>query len=335
MPSPERRDWPALLRSQGLGLCCGFATVLLLAVGSFVLAATREGASSGIAMDDLRPFFARPSWLHSWFYLLVAVLGVYALNSALATWHSVARKLRAGVRSPARYAPAVIHLAFLLALGAHGVGGLWGEERGEALVAEGDFRPLPGGREARLLSLEVERMPDGMPREVRAELELRDAAGRLERARVGYNEPVSSGLGAELHLLSDMGQLPLASLEVAGQGCQAAAGGACSAAGVGLEVLNAAAPGRMGPRAVAQVRALLPGRPPQPLLLVEGREVPLPDGRPLRLEAVLVRSAVLLRSRAAPGNPWAFASAVAIGLGLLLLWRRFLPRAPTPAPEPE
>jgi hypothetical protein len=306
-------------------------------VGSFVLAATREGASAGIAMDDMRPFFVRPSWAHTWFYLLVAVFGLYALNTALATWHSVSRKWRAGVRAPARYAPALFHVAFLLALAAHGVGGLWGEERGEAIIAEGPFRPLPDGREARLLSLAAEHMPNGMPKEVRAEVEVRDAAGRLERARVGYNEPLSAGLGADLHLLADQGRLPLARLSLAGQACEAPTGGGCTAAGVSLEVLNAEAPGTMGPRAVAQVvaRPSLPGGRPQQLLLVEGRDAALADGRPLRLEAVEVRSAILVRSRAAPGNPWAFASAVTIGLGVLLLWRRFLPRAPTPAPEPE
>jgi hypothetical protein len=309
--------------------------VLLLALGSFVLAATREGASAGIAMDDLRPFFVRPSWVHSWFYLLVAVFGLYALNTTLATWHSVSRKWRAGARAPARYAPAVIHLAFLLALVAHGVGGLWGEERGEAIVAEGEYRPLPDGREARLLSLAVDRMPNGMPKEVRAEVEVRAAGGLLERARVGYNEPLSSGLGADLHLLSDTGQLAVARLAVAGQPCQAPAGGGCTAGGVSLEVQNAGAPGTMGPKAVAQVRVSLPGSRPLQVLLVEGREAALADGRPLRLEAVELRSAILVRSRAAPGNPWALASALAVGLGVLLLWRRFLPRAPVPAPEPE
>jgi len=325
----------ALLRSQGLGLACGFGTVLLLAVGSFVLAATRDGASRAIAMDDLRGFFAPPSWAHLWLYLLVPVFGLYALNTALATWHSLSRKIRAGVRAPSRYAAALLHVAFLLALVAHGAGGLWGGERGEAVLAEGVWQGLPGGTEARLRSLAVDRLPNGMPREVRAAVDLRDGAGREEQVVVGYNQPISSGLGAELHLLGDMGQTPVAEISLGADRCTAVSGGACSLAGMEIALLGAVEPGRMGPRAMAQVRVERVGAAPQALWLVEGREVPLLDGRPLRLDSLAPRPAILVRSRSAPGNPWAFFSALVIVAGIALLWRRFLPRAPTPTPEAE
>jgi len=335
MPSPERRDWGALLRSQGLGLCCGFGTVLLLAVGSFVLAATRDGASRAIAMDDLRAFFAPPSWTHLWLYLLIPVFGLYALNTALATWHSVARKVRAGVTAPARYAPALLHLSFLLALVAHGAGGLWGGERGEAVLAEGAWQRLPGGPEARLRSLAVERLPNGMPREVRAAVELRGGAGQGEEVVVGYNQPISSGLGAELHLLGDMGQTPVAELSLGAERCLAVSGSSCALADLTVRLGNATEAGRLGPRAMAQVQVARPGAPPQALWLVEGREMPLADGRPLRLESLEARPAILVRSRSAPGNPWAFFAALAILAGVALLWRRFLPRAPAPEVEAE
>jgi hypothetical protein len=90
----------AWLFSQGLGVLCGQATVLLLAIGSVVLTATREGASASIEMDDVRAFFDPPSVVHLWFYLLVTVLAVYALNTTLATCQNMARKWRAGVRAP-------------------------------------------------------------------------------------------------------------------------------------------------------------------------------------------------------------------------------------------
>jgi hypothetical protein len=336
MPSPDRRAWGALLRSQGLGLCCGLGTVALLAVGSFALAFTRDGASAGIAMDDLRGFFARPSWIHSWLYLLVGLFGLYALNTTLATWHSVAGKLRAGVTAPARYAPALLHLSFLLALLAHAAGGLFGEEQGQSVVVRSDgWQPLPDRREARLLALEVDRLPNGMPKEVRADVELRAADGALERARVGYNQPISSGLGSQLHLLADTGQVTVARLALAGSSCAAPAGGSCRVGDVELHLLGSAEAGRAGPLPLAQVRVGRAGAAPATLLLTLGREVPLGDGRPLRLDGLEPRDAILLRSRSAPGNPWALGSALLLGLGVALLWRRFLPRAPAPAPEAE
>lgn len=335
MPSPDRRGWARLLRSQGLGLLCGSGTVLLLAVGSFVLAATRDGASAAVHMDDLRAFLVHPSWVHSWFYLLLLVFGLYVLNTTLATWHSVARKVRAGVTSPARYAPALFHVAFLLALVAHGVGGLWGEERGETVLAVGSWDPLPGGREGTLLSLAVDRLPGGMPKEVRAEVELKDASGRTERALVGYNQPISSGLGAHLDLLSDLGEVPVAELSLGSERCRLHPGGSCRLGGLDVGLADAAEPGRAGPRAMARVRVAAPGQPPRTLWLVEGREAPVPDGRPLRLESLASSPAVLLRSRAAPGNPWALASAAVIAVAVALLWRRFLPRAAAPAADPD
>jgi hypothetical protein len=325
MPSAERRGGPALLllRSQGLGVACGLATVALLAVGSFVMAATRDGASAGIALDDLRAFFAPASAVHLWFYLLVPVLALYALNTLLATWHSVERKARAGVRSPAAYAPAVIHLGFLVAMLAHGVGGLAGGDRGAVVLARGaDWQPLPGegAAEARLTALDVTHLPGGMPREARAAVEVRRGGGAPEAAVVGYNQPLSRGLGSELHLLQDMGQVALAELSLAGESCRVAEGGRCRLSGVEVQVVQAAPGGAVGPFAAARVVVDGAAR-----LLAEGRDTPVAGGRPLRLERVEAAPAVLLRARSTPGNPLALFGAVLLAAGLLMMARRFVP----------
>ena len=152
LAATERASRLAWLHSQGLGIVCGQATVLLLALGSIVLAATREGASRAIAMDDLSGFFAAPAVAHLWFYLLVPVLGLYALNVFIATWKSVSSKWRSGLRDPRSYAAAVIHVAFLVALFAHLVGGFGGSERG-TLELGPSWRQLDRGREARVTSL--------------------------------------------------------------------------------------------------------------------------------------------------------------------------------------
>ncbi len=245
-----RLDW---LRSQGLGLACGFATVALLAVGSVVLAATRDGASAGIQMDDLRGFFAPPQLAHLWFYLLIPIAALFAVNTVLATWDTVMRKWRWGIRAPTAYAGSVAHVGFLLALVAHGVGGFLGTDGGGVLVAS-SWQAVPGFGEARLVSLDVDALPGGMPKAARARLELRDERGRVTERLVGYNAPLSSGGGARLALLSDLGRTWVARLSSGEDVCALAEGQGCRLAGEPVRLLGFA-PGRGGdPAAVVRAR---------------------------------------------------------------------------------
>ena len=334
-PAPgggEGRARLAWLRSQGLGVACGLSTVALLAVGSFVLAATREGASAGIAMDDARAFFERPSPVHAWFYFLVPVLGLYALNTLLATWHSVARKWRAGLRAPSAYAAAVMHLAFLVALVAHGLGGFLGEERGEVVVSRG-WTALPGGAEVRLASLEVDALPGGMPREVRAAVETQGGEPGRGAAVVGYNQPLSSGLGSDLWLLGEMGRVPAARFAAGPERCAAAEGARCDFAGLRATLRQAVPPGALGPQPMAQVRLESAGTAIE-RWLPPGGVVEVGDAA-LRLEGIGAEPAVVLRGRHAPGNPWALGSAVLLAAGVALLWRRFLPPRREKPPSPD
>jgi hypothetical protein len=312
----------AWLRSQGLGLACGFATVLLLGVGSFVIAATRDGASAGIGMDDLRGFFAPLRIEHLWLYLLFPVAGLYAVNTTLATWDTVSRRWRLGVRAPSAYAASLVHVGFLLGLVAHGAAGFLGEERGDVVVASG-WQDVPGFGEARLLSLDVDALPDGTPRSVRARLEVRTPDGRVAEAEVGYNAPLSRGGGARLALLSDLGLVRMARLSSGPDGCLVVERGACSIGGLRVALL-AIRPGPGGAPA-ALVRAPGPsGRDEDGWLLRDG-ELALAGGRPLQLAGISVEPAVLLRARSAPGNPWALAAATVLSAGVALLWRKLRP----------
>lgn len=241
------------LRSQGLGVICGLATVVLLGVGSFVLVATGDGASAGVHMDDLRAFFTRPALAHLWLYLLVPVFGLYGLNTALATAHSLVHKIGTGVRTVSAYGPPVIHVSFLLALVAHLVGGVYGREI-EPLVITTAWTTLGDGRDVRLDHIESELLPSGMPKLLRAHVEVRRGE-RVTPAVIGYNEPLSEGLGARIFLLDEAGRLP-------------------------------------GPR----------------------------GGHP----------AIRVHGRAAPGNPWALCSAVLLGVGVLMMGRRLVPKDDQP-----
>lgn len=326
--SGDRLGW---LRSQGLGLACGFATIVLLAVGSFVLAFTRDGASAGVGMDDLRGFFAPPRLAHLWLYLLFPVAALYAVNTALATWDTVSRRWRVGVRAPSAYAASLVHVGFLLALVAHGAAGFLGEDLGEVVIASG-WQPVPGFGEARLLSLDVDELPGGMPRAVRARLEVRAPGGGVSEAEVGYNAPLSGGAGARLALLQDLGRVRAARLASGADGCTVVERGACAIAGLRVELLAVAAGPGGAPAAL--VRAPGPSGRDEEAWLPRDGELALAGGRPLQLTGVSVEPAILLRARAAPGNPWALAASVVLAAGVALLWRKLLPpRRPPPGLE--
>lgn len=314
-------DRLAWLRSQGLGLACGFATVVLLAVGSFVLAATRGGASADIGLDDLRGFFAPPRLAHLWLYLLFVVAALYAVNTVLATWDTVTRRWRLGTRAPSAYAASVVHLAFLLALASHGAAGFFGEERGEVVVAAG-WQEVPGFGEARLVSLDVEPLPDGTPKEAWARLQVRDADGRISEARVGYNAPLSSLAGGRLALLAEVGRVHVARLASGADGCALFEGQSCRIGGEPLTLLRVGA--RAGSATAALVRARGPSGREEVRWLGPDGELALAGGRPLQLARIGPEPAVLLRARGAPGNPWALASALVLAVGVGLLWRKLV-----------
>ncbi|HEX9306907.1 MAG TPA: hypothetical protein VF894_05415 [Anaeromyxobacter sp.] len=317
-PRGDRLGW---LRSQGLGLACGYATVVLLAVGSVVLTATRDGASAPIHMDDLRGFFTPVHPAHLWLYLLFPVAALYALNTVLATWDTVVRKWRAGVRAPTAYAASVVHVGFLLALAAHVAGGFLGRDGAGVLVASG-WQDLPGFGEVRLLSLEVDALPDGMPREAWARLEVRDAAGRLAQETVGYNVPLSAGGGASLALLVDLGRTWVARIAAGDAACALAEGQRCRIAGEDVRLVRLV-PGEGGaPAAVVGARG--PSGADQVRLLARGGALALPRGGELRLAAIASEQAVVLRTREAPGNPWALAASLVMGAGIALLWRKLV-----------
>lgn len=305
------------LRSQGLGVCCGLATVALLGIGSFVLARTRGGASAGVELDDIRAFFDPLSVTHLWFYLLIPVLGLYALNTLLATWHSVGFKWRNGFREPSSYAAAIIHVGFLVAMFAHLVGGIGGETGG--LLVGADWTGLPDGRDVRVTAFDMERSPDGTPKTMRASLEVRGPGGEIQAAVIGFNEPLSTGLGSKLLLFQRPVSLPAAAVIAAGgERCLLQPSETCRLAGLKIELLGFRETGRRGGTAAH--------------LSVNGQETWLIPGRPQPLTASLAVTLLEIQAapgavvtwRLAPGNPWALVSAVLLALGVGLMWRRWI-----------
>lgn len=321
MPSeatqPGRLAW---LRSQGLGLLCGQATVVLLGVGSVIIARTRDTDSAALRLDEIRPFFDAPSLTHWWFYLLVPVLGLYALNTVLATWDSVTHKWRLGMRSPFKYGAAVFHLAFLVSLLAHGVNGLWASEDGVVLLTDG-WTPLGDGRDARLLGIDVETSDSGMPRRIHGHVEVRGPAG-VEKTEVGYNEPISAGFGSTLHLLANWQRATLSATITDGEStCVAVPGSGCALGDMELAVLAVHERGHWGniPTAIVETTGPAPTR----LFLMAGR-FDVVGSKRLLLQEVAPTPLMILRARSSPGSPWALAAALLMGLGVVLLGRRWI-----------
>ncbi len=324
-PEPSRWEW---LFSQGLGVLCGQVTVFLLAIGSIVFSATRDGASAMIGMDDIRGFFVAPSPAHLWFYLLVPVLGLYGLNTLLATCRSVVRKWRSGARSVQAYAASVIHIAFLLSLVAHLIGGLGGGERGQVLLGL-DWTELDKDRQARLTDLLVEPLPDGRMKQVWATVETRDREGTLTTSTVSYNGPLSSGLGSDLFLLIRPEAVNVVELQRYETRCEIPIDGVCQLGDLQVAFLYLQSSDRGAGASIARLGVgATTGGPTEGFWLAQGQTRRLADGSILSLERIATRPAIRLRARHAPGNPWALFASILLGVGLIMMWRRFLPTNP-------
>ncbi len=316
MPSePDRGDpWIA---SQGLGILCAQATVLLLAVGSVVLAATKDGVSRDIRMDDIRPFFEQPSGWHAWFYLLLAVLLLYAVNTAWCTTLSVLRRWRSGQRRPSAYAGALMHVGFLVGLLAHLLGGLGGAERGTVLLDTGGGELGPGweGAQGRLLDLDIDVHPDGSQKRLRATVEL--TRGEHTATRIlAWNRPLTHGSGSHLLLLQDYGIGHVAVITDGVERCAVREGELCTldrASHRATRLLTEG--GHWGDDSVAAVGGVF---------LVAGRPTRLRDGNVWTLETIEERTTVALRSRHSPGAPLALLMVAVFCLGMTLMGRRWL-----------
>ncbi|MHB8876667.1 MAG: hypothetical protein ACYC8T_23475, partial [Myxococcaceae bacterium] len=161
---------------------------------------------------------------------------------------------------------------------------------------------------------------------VQVTLELRGAGGEVRQATVGYNEPLSSGLASELLILQQAAFVPAGvRLVSGGASCTLAEGGSCALGEVRVELTAFHPSGHWGEVPLAIVRATPPSGAAEGFYLLAGAEHRLAGGAALRFERVETAPAVMLRSRSAPGNPWALASAVTLGLGLVLMGRRWFP----------
>lgn len=192
------------LKSKKLGIVVGFATAVLLIIGSLQMN-FYPSSYTGLAGEDIRFFFDKPSLTHWWFYLLFLGLGIYGINAFLCTLDSVLVRLRAGATNLTLYGGSICHLAFMVTLLAHLVGGLYATQEKSLTIGES---PTPfKDVELRLAGLETTQYPNGMPKEVRAVVKIKKGNTETEQI-LGYNQPVTLDWGVKEFLLKNYGEAP-------------------------------------------------------------------------------------------------------------------------------
>ncbi|MFQ5956511.1 MAG: hypothetical protein ACE5KK_01925 [Candidatus Brocadiales bacterium] len=193
-----------ILKSKKLGILVGFAATGLLILGSLLINFMPD-RYQGLTGEDINFFFKHVSLINGWFYLLFAVMVVYGMNAFFCTLDSILVRLRAGVKNITLYGGSVVHLAFMVTLLAHLVGGLGSSHGRPVTIGE---RPVEyGGVELSVAGLETTTYPNGMPKEVRATIKVRQGGEEFERI-LGYNQPVLLDLGAKEFLLRQYGSSP-------------------------------------------------------------------------------------------------------------------------------
>jgi hypothetical protein len=136
-------------------------------------------------------------------------------------------------------------------------------------------------------------------------------------AELGFNVPLSTRWGARLVLLQQPFTRVAAVLGAGRESCVLGPGERCSIAGreIGLAELQQSGAQR------TLARVSVDGRESW---LLPGMALDLGAGARLALSRVERETALALRVRHAPGNPWALVAALLLAAGVALMARRFV-----------
>ncbi len=193
-----------ILKSKKFGILLGFFVTALLMFGSLTMNFAPE-RYAGLHGEDINFFFEHVSLINGWFYLMFIGLVFYGINAFLCTIDSVLVRLRAGVKNITLYGGSVVHLAFLVTLLTHLVGGLYATQLRPITITE---KPaVHDGVELSVTGIETTTYPNGMPKEVRATIKVRTKGEEFERV-LGYNQPVLLDYGAKEFLLGQYSSTP-------------------------------------------------------------------------------------------------------------------------------
>jgi hypothetical protein len=311
------------LKSTKLGIIVGFATTALLIVGSLQMN-FYPASYTGLAGGDIRFFLDKPSLAHWWFYLLFLGFGIYGVNAFLCTLDSVLIRLRAGATNLTLYGGSICHLAFMVTLLAHLVGGLYTTQEKTLTISESPT--TFGDVELRLAGLETTQYPNGMPKEVRATIKIKKGDRETQQI-LGYNQPVTLDYGVKEFLLRNYGEAPQGVvLKVADKSHQVAVKDSLSVNGARVQVAGLFMHPNLQ-RPVVRLIANKEGESPR-LVYVTLGEVSdkVVEGTRVFFEDIKVSSAVQVGQKENPSVPIALGAVLLFCVGVALVILRLIKR---------
>jgi hypothetical protein len=192
------------LKSQKTGIIIGFTVTGLLIIGSLIMNFFPE-SYEGLSGEDITFFFNNPAPIHTWFYVMFVAFAMYGISIFFCTLDSILRKVKARTSKIPLYGASIVHVGFLITLVAHLIGGIWSESGMPITIA--DKWVQAGEYELKVTGLETTSYPNGMPKKIKAQIEIRKD-GEDTSDTLGYNNPVLLDSGMKQFLLRNYGNMP-------------------------------------------------------------------------------------------------------------------------------
>jgi len=136
---------------------------------------------------------------------MFVAFAMYGISIFFCTLDSILRKVKARTSKIPLYGASIVHIGFLVTLVAHLIGGIWSETDMPITIA--DKWVQVGEYELKVTGLETTSYPNGMPRKIKAQIEIRKD-GEETSDTLGYNNPVLLDSGTKQFLLRNYGNMP-------------------------------------------------------------------------------------------------------------------------------
>ena len=312
-----------IFKSQKLGIIVGFSVTGLLIIGSLVMN-FQPRQYAGLSGEDISFFFVHKKPLHIWFYLLFLACILYGINAFLCTLDSIIRKAKSGVKKIPLYGASVVHIGFVITLGAHLVGGLYSPTEPPVSVAD-EWTDL-GGVEMKVTDLKTSSYPNGMPKKIQAFVTVRKDGFEFSDT-LGYNNPVLLQHGILEILMRDYGWIASSVvLKVDDRICNLKINETFNANGTQMRVADLYMPPQYRYPVVKLISATENNKAQQTFLPIgekNGKEV---HGSKIVFEDIKTMPGVLVSVKNNPSIPLTFVTIFFFSTGMILVILRIVGR---------